>query len=100
MHIIHMSMWNEFMEFMKKQNVVALALGLVTGLAAKTLIDALVADLITPIYKPYIGFLDPKMSVNIGLSQFMVGDFIQALISFAVILLVVFIIGKKMGKSL
>lgn len=95
-----MGMWQEFMDFMKKQNVVAVALGLVTGFAALTLINALVADLITPIYKPYIGFLDPKASVTIGLSQFMVGDFIQALISFIVILFVVFMIGKRMGKSL
>lgn len=94
-----MGMWNEFMDFIKKQNVVAVALGIVTGFAAKTLIDALVADLITPIYKPYIGFLDPKASVTIGLSQFMIGDFIQALISFIVILFVVFIIGKKMAKT-
>jgi large conductance mechanosensitive channel len=95
-----MGIMQEFMDFIKKQNVVAVALGIVTGLAAKTLIDALVADLITPIYKPYIGFLDPTMAVTVGLSKFMIGDFIQALISFAVILLVVFIIGKKMGKSL
>ena len=95
-----MGMMKEFMDFIKKQNVVALALGLVTGLAAKTLIDALVADLITPIYKPYIGFLDPAMSVTLGPSEFMVGHFIQALISFAVILFVVFMIGKRMGKSL
>jgi len=94
-----MGMWSEFMDFVKKQNVVAVALGLVTGFAAKTLIDALVADLITPIYKPYIGFLDPKASVTIGLSQFMIGDFIQSLISFLVILFVVFIIAKKMAKT-
>jgi large conductance mechanosensitive channel len=95
-----MGMLKEFMDFVKKQNIISVALGLVIGLAAKTLIDALVADLITPIYKPYIGFLDPKMSVTIGLSQFMIGDFIQSLISFVVILLVVFIIAKKMGKTM
>lgn len=93
-------MLKEFMDFITKQNVVALALGLVTGLAAKTLIDALVADLITPLYMPYLGFLDPTASVTIGLSQFMVGHFIQAVISFMVILFVVFMIGKRMGKSL
>ena len=95
-----MGMRQEFMDFMKKQNVVAVALGLVTGFATLALINALVADLITPIYKPYIAFLDPKASVTIGLSQFMVGDFIQAFISFIVILFVVFMIGKRMGKSL
>jgi large conductance mechanosensitive channel len=95
-----MGILKEFMDFIKKQNVVSLALGLVIGLAAKTLIDALVADLITPIYGPYIGFLDPDMAITLGLSKFMVGHFIQALISFAVILLVVFIIGKKLAKTL
>ncbi len=94
-----MGMWQEFMDFMKKQNVVSVALGLVTGFATLALINALVADLITPIYKPYLTFLDPKASVTIGLSQFMIGDFIQSLISFIVILFVVFMIGKKMGKS-
>lgn len=94
-----MGMWQEFMDFMKKQNVVAIALGLVTGFAAKTLIDALVADIITPVYEPYINFLNTTQAISIGPSNFMVGHFIQALISFLVILFVVFIIGKKMAKA-
>ena len=95
-----MSIFQEFMEFVKKQNVISVALGLVTGFAAKTLIDAFVADIITPIYGPYIGFLNPELAIEIGLSKFMVGHFIQSLISFLVILLVVFIIGKKLAKTM
>ena len=94
-----MGIWKEFMDFIKKQNVIAIALGLITGFAAKTLIDALVADIISPLYQPYIG-LDTNASVTIGLSVFKIGDFLNALISFIVILFVVFIIAKKMGKSL
>jgi len=94
-----MRVWKEFMDFVKKQNVIAVALGLVTGFAAKTLIDALVADLITPIYGPYLDFLNPDLAVTIGLSQFKVGHFIQSLISFIVILFVVFIIARQMGKK-
>lgn len=94
-----MTLIKEFMDFLKKQNIISVALGLVAGLAAKTLIDALVADLITPIYGPYINFLDPTMAITIFQSNFMVGHFIQALISFVVVLFVVFIIGKKMIKS-
>jgi len=94
-----MGIWKEFMDFIKKQNVIAIALGLITGFAAKTLIDALVADIISPLYQPYIG-LDTTASVTIGLSVFKIGDFLNALISFIVILFVVFIIAKKMGKSL
>jgi large conductance mechanosensitive channel len=93
-------MLKEFMDFVKKQNVVSVALGLVIGFAAKTLIDALVADLITPIYSPYLDFLNPEAVITIGLSSFKVGHFIEALISFLVILFVAFIIGKKVAKSL
>jgi large conductance mechanosensitive channel len=95
-----MGIFKEFMDFIKKQNIITVALGLITGFAAKTLIDALVADMITPIYGPYIGFLDPSMAIELGPSKFMVGHFIQALISFAVILFVVFIIGKKLAKTM
>jgi len=94
-----MGMLKEFMDFVKKQNVVAVALGLVIGFAAKTLIDALVADLITPIYSPYLDFLNPEAVITIGLSSFKVGHFIEALISFLVILFVAFIIGKKIAKT-
>ena len=93
-------MWQEFMEFMKKQNVISVALGLVAGFAAKSLVDSLVADLITPIYGPYLSFLNPDMAIDIGLSKFMVGHFIQTLISFIVVLFVVFIIGKKLAKAM
>jgi len=93
-----MKIWKEFMDFVKKQNVLSVALGLVTGFAAKTLIDALVADLITPIYGPYLDFLNPDLAVTIGVSSFRIGHFIQSLISFLVILFVVFIIAKKVSK--
>jgi large conductance mechanosensitive channel len=92
-------MFEEFMDFVKKQNVVAVALGLVIGFAAKTLIDALVADMITPIYAPYLDFLNPELVIQIGLSSFKIGHFIEALVSFLVILLVAFIIGRQMGKK-
>jgi len=70
-----MGMWQEFMEFMKKQNVISVALGLVTGFATKDLVNALIKDLITPIYGHYLDFLDPTMAIPIGKSNFMVGAF-------------------------
>ena len=97
--MIIMGIFQEFMEFIKKQNVISVALGIVVGFAAKTLIDSLVADLITPLYGPYLGFLNPDAAITIGLSNFMVGHFIQSLISFIVVLLVVFIIGEKLFKK-
>ena len=94
-----MGMIKEFMDFVKKQNIIAVALGLVIGFAAKTLIDALVADLIAPLYTPYLGF-GADAIIQIGESIFKVGHFLEALVSFLVILLVAFLIGKSMGKKL
>jgi large conductance mechanosensitive channel len=94
-----MGMIKEFMDFVEKQNVVAVALGLVIGFAAKTLIDALVADLISPLYTPYLGF-GTNAVITIGMSTFNIGHFLEALISFIVILFVAFMIGKSMGKKL
>jgi large conductance mechanosensitive channel len=94
-----MGMLKEFMDFVKKQNVIAVALGLVIGFAAKDLVNALIADIITPIYGPYLDFLNPELAITIGLSQFKIGHFIESLISFLVILFVAFIIAKKIAKT-
>ncbi|MBN2202933.1 MAG: MscL family protein [Candidatus Aenigmarchaeota archaeon] len=94
-----MGILKEFMDFVKKQNIVSVALGLIIGFAAKTLIDALVADIISPLYVPYIG-LDAEAAVTIGLSTFKIGHFLDALVSFLVIMLVAFVIAKSMKKKL
>ena len=94
-----MGFLKEFNDFMKEQKIISVALAFIIGVAAAALIGALVQDIITPIYSPYLSFLDPEAKITIGLSQFMVGDFIKQLVNFAVILLVVFIIGKKVAKT-
>jgi len=94
-----MGFLKEFMDFMKEQKVLAVAMAFILGFATKTLVDALVADLITPIYGPYIDFLNPEAAIEVGESKFMVGHFIRELVNWIVILLVVFIIGKKIAKT-
>lgn len=46
-----------------------------------------------------LNFLNPETAIEIGKSKFLVGDFIMQLVNWAVILLVVFIIGKKMANT-
>lgn len=94
-----MRIWKDFMDFIKKQNVLSVALGLIVGFAAKDLVNALIADLITPIYSPYLAFLNPDLTIPIGLSEFKIGSFMQSLLSFLVVLFVVFIIAKKVAKT-
>jgi large-conductance mechanosensitive channel len=87
------------MDFMKEQKIITVALAFIVGIATATLIQALVKDIITPLYSPYLDFLNPENAVTVGKSKFLVGDFIMQLINWGVILLVVFMIGKKMVKS-
>jgi len=91
-----MGFFKEFMDFMAEQKIIAVALAFIVGTATALLVNALVKDLITPIYSPYLNFLDPSTTIDVGKSKFLIGDFIMQLINWIVILLVVFIIGKKM----
>jgi large conductance mechanosensitive channel len=94
-----MGFMKEFMDFLVKQNIIAVALAFIVGIATATLVAALVKDLITPIYAPYTAILNATQAVSIGPSNFFPGDFIQNLISWIVILIVVFIIGRLLIKE-
>jgi large conductance mechanosensitive channel len=94
-----MGFLKEFMDFMKEQKIISIALAFIVGIATAALVQALVKDIITPLYAPYLDFLNPETSITIGKSNFMVGDFIMQLLNWIVILLVVFIIGKKLAKT-
>ena len=94
-----MGFMQEFNDFMKEQKIISVALAFIIGIATAALVQALVADIITPLYSPYLGFLDPKTEITIGMSKFKVGDFILQLINWVVILLVVFVIGTRVAKS-
>ena len=94
-----MGFFKEFMDFMKEQKIITVALAFIVGIATAQLVQALVTDIITPIYSPYLDFLNPETSIDVGKSKFLIGDFIMQLVNWVVILLVVFIIGKKIVKT-
>lgn len=80
-----------FKEFIFRGNVVDLAIAVVIGSAFTNIVNALVKDIITPLIgviggQPDFSFL--KTTVN-G-SDFLIGDFINALISFLIIAAVVY----------
>jgi large conductance mechanosensitive channel len=80
-----------FKEFIMKGNVVDMAVGVVIGVAFGNVITALVADLITPLIGAFGGTPDfSGISFTINNSKFMVGDFLNALISFLTIAAVIY----------
>lgn len=89
-----------FRDFIMRGNVIDLAVAVVIGGAFSQIVNALVKDIITP----FIGALGGKpdfsgVSFTINNSKFLVGDFLNAVISFTIISAVIyFFIVLPMGK--
>lgn len=89
-------MLQEFKQFLLRGNVVDLAVAVVIGAAFTNIVNALVKDLITPLIAAIGGNPDfSGLSFAINKSQFMYGDFLNALISFLIIAAVVFFLVVK-----
>jgi large conductance mechanosensitive channel len=75
-----------FKQFMMRGNVVELAVAVVMGGAFGAVVTALVKDLITPLIAAMFGKPDfSSLGFTIQGSRFLVGDFINALVSFLLI---------------
>ena len=80
-----------FKEFILRGNVVDLAVGVVIGAAFGSIVNSLVKDLITPFVSAIFKSSDfANLAFTINGSKFMYGDFINALISFIIIAVVVY----------
>ena len=85
-----------FRDFILRGNLVDLAVAVVIGAAFGALITALVKDIITPIIAAIGGKPDfSNLSFTINKSHFLYGDFINAIITFAIIAAVVYFLVVK-----
>jgi large conductance mechanosensitive channel len=90
----------EFSEFLKKYQVIGLAVAFIIGAAATKLVTATVNDIIMPIIAVLVPGGDWRASVlDVGPIQFMVGDFVGNVIDFVIIALVIFLIVKLIIKG-
>jgi large conductance mechanosensitive channel len=75
-----------FRQFMLRGNVIDLAVAVVIGGAFGAVVTALVKDLITPLIAAIVGKPDfSAIAFDINNSRFLIGDFINALVSFVLI---------------
>lgn len=80
-----------FRDFILRGNVVDLAIAVVIGAAFGAIVEALVKDLITPLIAAIGGQPDfSQIYFTINNSKFLIGDFINAIISFLIIAAVVY----------
>jgi large conductance mechanosensitive channel len=75
-----------FRQFVFRGNVVDLAVAVVIGASFGTVVTALVKDLLTPLIAAVVGSPDfSAIQFTINGSQFLVGDFINAVVAFLMI---------------
>ena len=86
-----MKLLNDFKQFLLRGNVVDLAVAVVIGAAFGAVITATVEDLITPVIAAIFGEPDfSALTFTINESIFRYGDFINAVITFVLIVAAVF----------
>ena len=108
------SWWDEFMAFAIKGNAMALAVGTIIGAAFSTITKSLTDDVIMPIVAIFMGGIDfsemkivlPRLfsepvldeAGNEILNTLNYGNFVSAVINFAILALVVFWLVKGLNK--
>ena len=84
-------MLNEFRRFLLRGNVVDLGIGIMMGIAFKSVIDSLVADMMTPLIAAAGGQTDfSLLAFTVNGSTFGYGNFINVMIAFLITAAVVF----------
>jgi large conductance mechanosensitive channel len=86
----------EFMAFLNKYGVIGLAIAVIIGGAAGSLVSALVSDILMPLITFFIpGGAWREATLVLGPVVMSIGHFIGSLIDFLIIALVVFLIMKR-----
>ena len=89
----------EFKEFIAKGDVMSMAVGIIIGGAFTAIVNSLVGDVITPFLGIITGGIDfTGISITVGEANIMIGNFIQAIITFLLTALVIFSIMKMFNS--
>lgn len=84
-------MLKEFKQFLLRGNVVDLAVGVVVGAAFSSIVNAFVTDILTPFISAIAKVPDfSGLTWEVNESKFLVGHFLNALISFLLVASAVF----------
>jgi large conductance mechanosensitive channel len=80
-----------FKAFLLRGNVVDLAIGVVIGIAFGVVVTAFVKDLVTPLVAALFGKPDfAGLTFTINSSKFLYGDFINAVVAFLIVAVVIY----------
>ncbi|MDO4940489.1 MAG: large conductance mechanosensitive channel protein MscL [Erysipelotrichaceae bacterium] len=90
----------EFKKFINRGNVVDLAVGVIIGGAFTSIVTSLVDDIIMPIIGTIIGGINfSGIAITVGDANIMIGNFIQNIVNFLIVALVVFMVVRTLNKA-
>ena len=91
----------EFKEFIKRGNVIDLAVAVVIGGAFSSIVNSLVNDLIMPVIGVIIGGINfTGLTLTVGKATIFYGNFLQNVINFLIIAFAIFMLVKFINKFL
>ncbi|GEO79682.1 large-conductance mechanosensitive channel [Companilactobacillus mindensis DSM 14500] len=92
-------MFKEFQEFISRGTVVDLAVGVIVGAAFNSLVSAITTYLLNPLIGLIIGQIDlSDMKFQVLGATFLIGDLVNAIINFLIVMFVVFLIVRTMNR--
>ncbi len=102
-----MKIVDEFKTFIAKGNVLDMAVGIIVGSAFTKIVNSLVADVITPVISLITGkvnftnlkYVITEATDTTAENALMYGNFIQSVVDFLIIALVVFFMVKFVNKT-
>lgn len=89
----------EFKTFIARGNVIDMAVGVIVGGAFSNITSSLISDIVMPLLGILTGSMSfARLEVNIGPAIITYGNFIQAVLNFLVMALVVFCLVRALNK--
>ena len=91
--------FDEFKTFISRGNVMDMAVGVIMGSAFTAIVNALVNNILTPLLGIILNGVNfSELSIKVGSTEIQYGMFIQAVINFLLISLVIFCLVKALNK--
>lgn len=93
-------LFKEFGDFIKRGNVIDLAVAVIIGGAFSSIVTSLVNDIIMPLIGMITGGINISgLSATVGEATLTYGNFLQSVINFLVIAFVIFMVIKAMNAA-
>jgi large conductance mechanosensitive channel len=92
-------MLKEFRDFIMRGNVIDLAVAVVIGVAFAAIVNSLVNDIIMPLIGILLGGVNfSGLKIQVGSATITYGNFLQAVVNFLLIGLVIFVMIKAVNR--